>query len=395
MIKLLLCMWLAAAVASGPSLKYLTIYNEIESRGYEVGVCRDLTARQAAARQREFERDGEVYGHLVREVRPGVFREFRGLFIPDVNEKIPYIDKKTKTHFINPLRTIVDSNNNAGKPYFRSKESRTTVKIEGWESIKPVSFTYETEGKLFKGRSKAKGVLSIEDNKYVDLRAGVDLKKFQLVRIDAPGLRGLTYEYRYTGEIHVPTDRINRQVKPKVTIIQSLLPTHFLDAYEMNRVFPFVDVMRGKVHNIETVLSRQEQNLFGVTVSVFDEDTATLQNSTVIRFEVPVLIHSTVLPPSLENSVDTYIPKNAKIYVNFLAEAEPELYATDCLMQGWACVGMADNNIHRQIVESRFTVNLKMKEVCLWTTLGFALVGLLYFVKLIVHHDTYYVDVYN
>ena len=395
MIKLILGMWLMAAVTCGPSTKYLTVYNEIESRGYEVGVCRDLGARAAANRLREFERDGEMYGHLLREVRPGVFREFRGLFIPDVNEKIPFIDKKTKTHFINPLRTIISSNNHAGKPFFRSKESRTTIKIEGWENGKPASFTFETEGKLFRGRSKAKGVLTIDDNKYVDLRKGVDLKKFQMVRIDAPGLRGLTYEYRYTGEIHVPTQSLNRHVQPKVTIIQSLLPTHFLDAYEMQRVFPFVDVMRGKVHNIETVLSRQEQNLFGVTVDVLDEHRSTQQNVTVIRFEVPVLVHSTVLRPSEENSLDTYIPKNAKIYVNFLSGVESELYATDCLMEGWTCVGMADNNIHRQIVETRFTVNLKMKEVCLWTTLAFAFIGVAYFLKLIVYHDTYYVDVYN
>lgn len=395
MIKLILSMWLMAAVTSGPSTKYLTIYNEIESRGYEIGVCRDLTARQAASRLREFERDGEVYGHLLRELRPGVFREFRGLFIPDVNEKFPFIDKKTRAHFINPLRTIVSSNNNAGKPYFRSKESRTTVKIEGWESTKPASFTYETEGKLFRGSSKAKGVLTIDENKYVDLRVGVDLKKFQMVRVDAPGLRGLTYEYRYTGEIHVPTQSINRQVKPMITIIQSLLPTHFLDSYEMKRVFPYVDVMQGKVHNIETVLSRQEQNLFGVTVQVLDEETTQLQNTTVVRFEVPVLIHSTVLRPSEENTVDTYIPKNAKIYVNFLSAAESELYATDCLMQGWTCIGMADNNVHRQIVETRYTVNLKMKEVCLWTTLAFVSIGLFYFLKLVVYHDTYYVDVYN
>ena len=58
------------------------------------------------------------------------------------------------------------------------------------------------------------------------------------------GHAGLTYLYNYTGEIHVENSNLRDVDKGdfKVSIVQSLFPTHFVDKYEMERDFPHIVV---------------------------------------------------------------------------------------------------------------------------------------------------------
>lgn len=55
------------------------------------------------------------------------------------------------------------------------------------------------------------------------------------------------------------------------------------------------------------------------------------------NFAVPLLIHTTVLPPNDSGIAETYIPMAAKVYVNFIKESELTRavrgrYASDCLV---------------------------------------------------------------
>jgi len=54
-------------------------------------------------------------------------------------------------------------------------------------------------------------------------------------------------------------------------------------------------------------------------------------------FSVPLLIHTTVLPPNPSGLVETYIPSNTKVYINFLTPSAtsntlPHRFASDCLL---------------------------------------------------------------
>lgn len=54
-------------------------------------------------------------------------------------------------------------------------------------------------------------------------------------------------------------------------------------------------------------------------------------------FSVPLLIHTTVLPPNESGVADTYIPMAAKVYVNFIKDSElvgavRGRYSSDCLL---------------------------------------------------------------
>lgn len=56
-------------------------------------------------------------------------------------------------------------------------------------------------------------------------------------------------------------------------------------------------------------------------------------------FSVPLLIHTTVLPPNLWGFAETYIPMNTKVYANFVKKSEVTAavvgrFTTDHLLEG-------------------------------------------------------------
>ena len=110
----------------------------------------------------------------------------------------------------------------------------------------------------------------------------------------------------------------------------------------------------------------------------------------VIEFEIPVLVHATVLPPQKDQDyVDVGIPKNAKLYVNFIKSSIGNhlrgRYSTDCLFhyENFVGIGMIDDNVHRTLVEHRLVLNHKMYKVTTGLTIGFLVIGLLVFIKLL------------
>lgn len=220
-------------------------------------------------------------------------------------------------------------------------------------------------------------------------------------RVEKFGHKGLTYLYHYSGEIHIPKDYVTRQgsLQFQIAITQSLLPTHFVDPYEMKREYPNIvillslpkSILPGKVHNIETIQGISEQNLIVIKAAVKSKDfTPSLDaiNATVVKFDLPILIHSTVLPPQKElDFVEVGIPKNSKVYINFLkANVANHLrgrFSTDCLFDNFVAVGSADENVHRKVFELRPTLNIQLQKVMSYLTAIFVVIGVLIFLKLI------------
>ena len=97
-----------------------------------------------------------------------------------------------------------------------------------------------------------------------------------------------------------------------------------------------------------------------------------------------------MLPPQKDQDfLEVGIPKNAKIYVNFI---KPSIgnqlrgrYSTDCLFQheNYVGIGMIDDNVHRTLVEHRLVLNFKMYKVSAGLTIAFLTIGLLIFIKII------------
>lgn len=166
--------------------------------------------------------------------------------------------------------------------------------------------------------------------------------------------------------------------------------------------------VNGKVHNIETIQDKLEQNLFAVMVDVTKEniiDSPHNSSISIIKFDIPVLIHSTVLPPQKDvDFIETGIPKNSKVYVNFLKPNASELlkgrFVTDSLFEslgnGFVSVGAVDDNVNKRIVEQRHTLNFAYYSFLTTMTAIFSLFGLVTFVKIIVSgfrpkHEHHYV----
>lgn len=136
--------------------------------------------------------------------------------------------------------------------------------------------------------------------------------------------------------------------------------------------------------------------MYTILYNVKEED---IQKSTVsadvsiVRFNIPIIIHTTVLSAQADaDFVETGIPKNAKLYVNFLKPNATRLlkgrFVTDCLFEGldgtFVSVGSIDDNVHRRIVEQRNTLNFAHYKLMSFLTAVFGLVGLIIFVRIII-----------
>ena len=133
------------------STKYISVYTEGETSGIELAVCNEMEPKLIAKRQRIFERDGEAWGH-----QAAGNKELRVWIMGDIMSPA---DLKAKHNFLNALRSISAENIKRGSQYFGKDQGKLTLSIEGWESKKPVSFVYETEGKLYRGEGKTRGIL--------------------------------------------------------------------------------------------------------------------------------------------------------------------------------------------------------------------------------------------
>lgn len=374
------------------TIKVVTVFNDNESTGAELGICREFPLSKIKERTREFERDGENWGHLYREVSPGRYAELRTMIIYDVHKKASG-DPKAKTNFLKPVRSIIHSNKNAGKPFFSKKTSRTNMIFNGWDSILPSQFIYEDENKLYRGESVAKGILKQTDTETEPLNPSslIDLKRFLMTRVTKHGHNGLAYLYMYTGEIKMNPENIDTSSGPaKIAIVQNLLQTHFADYYEMVREFPHLEVLKGKAHNLETIRNRHEQNMIGLVYTVPEKFID--REAGLIKFEIPVIIHTTVLPPKeFEDQQEVGVPKSAKIYANFLNSQKISdfqgRYVFDCLFSSsenpFIPVGSLEDSIHRRVIETRNVLNKKYQPMCLSLTLFFAGLGVLLFLHLI------------
>lgn len=234
----------AGAVLSkaAQTTKLISVYTETEAQGLEFAVCRVLSAESLIQRTREFEANGEPWGHAIKgnkEIRTLVLQEWSNS-----------VDGKAKTQFMKSLREIMATNRNAGQPFFTKEGSRVTLEFKGWEANRPSAFVYEADGKLYRGTSKARGLLQQSDKNgkpFIEPREIVDVKKFLFTR-NSQNYHGITYQYIYSGEIHIPKANIatlQAGAAPKVAIVQSLYPTHFADKYEMQREHP--EIVRFKV----------------------------------------------------------------------------------------------------------------------------------------------------
>ena len=155
-------------------------------------------------------------------------------------------------------------------------------------------------------------------------------------------------------------------------------------------------MLGGKVHNIETIQGKDEQNLFSVIINVPKDSivkSSTNASNSIIRFDIPVLIHTTVLPPQKDADIfETGIPKNSKVYVNFLKSNASDLlkgrFVTDCLFEsidnGFVSVGSIDDNINKRVVEQRLTLNFAYYSFVVTMTAIFGVFGFLVFVKIII-----------
>lgn len=164
------------------------------------------------------------------------------------------------------------------------------------------------------------------------------------------------------------------------------------------------EFIEGKVHNIETIQNKREQNIYGVVYHLNHADikpSADNPNLMVVRFTIPVLIHSTVLPPQKNaDYVDTGIPQNAKVYINFLKANASQLltgrFSSDCLFEGssenFVAIGSMDDNVSNRILEQRITLNFAYYNVTTFLTAAFSVIGLLVYFKIIIRafHDSYF-----
>lgn len=147
------------------------------------------------------------------------------------------------------------------------------------------------------------------------------------------------------------------------------------------------------MHNIETIQDKLEQNLFSVVIDVDKQSIVALNSTTMsVKFDIPILIHTTVLPPQKDaDFLETGIPKNSKVYVNFLKRNASELlrgrFVTDCLFdsvdQGFVAVGSIDDNVNKKILEQRNTLNFAYQYFTSVMTAIFSVVGLLVYIKII------------
>lgn len=150
------------------------------------------------------------------------------------------------------------------------------------------------------------------------------------------------------------------------------------------------------MHNIETIQGKEEQNLYTILYNVNPEDIHESQTSpdiSVVRFNIPIIIHTTVLPPQQSaDYLETGIPKNAKIYANFLNANASEFlrgrFVTDCLFEGldrnFVSVGSIDDNVHRRISEHRNTLNFTHYKLVNFLTAVFGLIGLIVYIRIII-----------
>lgn len=136
---------------SAASWKFISVYTEGEIRGVEMSVCNEMEPRLIAKRRRIFERDGENWAH-----QTAGNKELRMWVMGDSNSSA---DVKARSNFLNALRSISAENMKRGSQFFGKNMGKLTFSIEGWESKKPVNFVYETEGKLYRGEGKTRGIL--------------------------------------------------------------------------------------------------------------------------------------------------------------------------------------------------------------------------------------------
>ena len=133
------------------SIKYISVYTEADSQGIELAACNSLDQPSIDKRTREFEQEGEIWGHLTANNK-----EMRVWLMDDVSAAS---DPKARQNFLSALRMISAANQRKGTQFFTKDRSRLTFSVEGWESKKPASFVFETEGKLYRGEGKSRGIL--------------------------------------------------------------------------------------------------------------------------------------------------------------------------------------------------------------------------------------------
>lgn len=156
-VILLVVAMLASNVTSKKkdTTKMVTVYTEMEAQGIELSVCRELPEANITERKADFERNGEKWGHVYDG---GV--ELRTWVMPDISNKA---DSKAQSNFLKALTHLKRENDNRGLPYFVKEGGKLTFQMEGWDSNRPTSFVYETEGKLYRGVTKGKGVFKQVD----------------------------------------------------------------------------------------------------------------------------------------------------------------------------------------------------------------------------------------
>ena len=133
------------------TIKVFSVYTEGESQGIELAICNELIPSLVEKRTRIFEKEGETWGHLTANSK-----EMRVWLMADINSSS---DLKSRDNFLSALRLILTANQKTGTQFFTKNRSRLTFSIEGWESKKPGNFVFETEGKIYRGEGKARGVL--------------------------------------------------------------------------------------------------------------------------------------------------------------------------------------------------------------------------------------------
>lgn len=203
--------------------------------------------------------------------------------------------------------------------------------------------------------------------------------------------QGLARSYVYTGELVIPKRSWDPSVMDKeIVIVQNLHHTHFVDPYEMKRVHPEVAMLEGKIHNIETIHRKMEQNVFGVKQRLSTGAFTEVDGNIVIKFAIPIIIHATVLRSQPDsNHVEIGIPKTGKVYINFLKDDVGRnlrgRYSSDCLFtEGtFVAAGMMDDNTHRRIVQEYPVLNDSLRKMAILTTYVPMLIGILVFMKII------------
>lgn len=133
------------------STKFITVYTEGGTQGVELAVCNEHNSTVLAKRRKLFEKFGEDWGHLTFGNK-----ELRMYLLSD---SMATSDYKAKHNFIGALRSISNENRKRGTQFFSKDHGKLTFEISGWESKKPTNFVYETDGKLYRGEGKSRGIL--------------------------------------------------------------------------------------------------------------------------------------------------------------------------------------------------------------------------------------------